>query len=183
MAQTHIGYTGWQQPDADVVPALATVEKPLPLPPVTPKPLVRIAADAGRAVDGRGIRWQRVAGFTAEGAAMVATPTTAPVIERPGGDSPHIVYDVNWTKAGPVALGVVAAPGLDVRGGGRHRIAVSVDDAAPVILNLMAGETEETWGRSVIENRRVASTVLPALSAGKHRVTLWLVDPEVVVQG
>ncbi len=64
MAQTHIGYTGWQQPDADVMPALATVEKPLPLPPVTPKPLVRIAADAGRAVEGRGIRWQRVAGFT-----------------------------------------------------------------------------------------------------------------------
>ncbi len=183
MAQTHIGYTGWQQPDADVMPALATVEKPLPLPPVTPKPLLRIAADAGRAVDGRGIRWQRVAGLTAEGTAMVATPTSAPVIERPGGDSPHIAYDVNWTNAGPVTLGVVAAPGLDVRGGGKHRIAVSVDDGAPIMLNLMEGETEETWGRSVIENRRVASTMLPALSAGKHRVTLWLVDPEVVVQG
>ncbi len=148
MAQTHIGYTGWQQPDADVMPALATVEKPLPLPPVTPKPWSGSPPTPVRAVDGRGLRWQRVAGFTAEGAAMVATPTTAPVIERPGGDSPHIVYDVNWTKAGPVTLGVVAAPGLDVRGGGKHRIAVSVDDGAPVVLNLMAGETEETWGRS-----------------------------------
>ncbi len=114
---------------------------------------------------------------------MVATPTTAPIIERPGGDSPHIVYDVNWTKGGPVMLGVIAAPGLDVRGGGKHRVAVSVDDGAPVVLNLMAAETEESWGRSVIENRRVASTLLPALSAGKHRVTLWLVDPEVVVEG
>ena len=35
----------------------------------------------------------------------------------------------------------------------------------------------------MIETRRVASTVLPALASGKHRVTLWLVDPEVVVQG
>lgn len=183
MAQTHIGYTGWQQPDTDVMPALATVEKPLPLPPLTPKPSLLIAADTGRAVDGRGIRWQRVAGFTAEGAAMVATPTTARVIEQPGGDSPHIVYDVNRTKGGPVTLGIVAAPGLDVRGGGQHRIAVSVDDGAPVILNLMAGETEESWGRSVIENRRVGSTTLPNLLAGRHRITLWLVDPEVVVEG
>ncbi|CAM2999091.1 MULTISPECIES: glycosyl hydrolase 115 family protein [Sphingomonas] len=182
MAQTHIGYTGWQQPDTDVMPALATIEKPLPLPPVAPKPPVRIAADAGRAVDGRGIRWQRVPGFTAEGAAMVATPNTVPVIERPGGDSPHIVYDVNWARGSPVTLGVVTAPGLDVRGGGKHRIAVSVDDGAPIILNLMEGETEERWGRSVIENRRAASTALPALSAGKHRVILWLVDPEVVVE-
>lgn len=60
---------------------------------------------------------------------------------------------------------------------------MSVDDDAPVVLNLMAGETEESWGRSVIENRRVASIALPALSAGRHRVTLWLVDPEVVVEG
>ncbi|KTW02985.1 glycosyl hydrolase 115 family protein [Sphingomonas sanguinis] len=183
MAQTHIGYTGWQQPDSDVMPALATVEKPLPLPPIAAMPHLRIAADAGRAINGRGVRWQRVAGFTADGAAMVATPTTAPVIERPGGDSPHIVYEVNWDRTGPVTLGVVTAPGLDVRGGGKHRIALSVDDGAPIMLNLMAGESEASWGRAVIENRRVAATVLPSLAAGRHRLTLWLVDPEVVVEG
>ncbi len=183
MAQTHIGYTGWQQPDADVMPALATVAKPLPLPPSTPSPHLRIAADAGRAVDGRGIRWEAVAGFTAEGAAMVATPASAPVIERPGGDSPHIAYDMNWDRSGPATLGVVAAPGLDVRGGGKHRIAVSIDDGAPTMLNLMAGETEANWGRSVIENRRLATLALPMLSQGRHRVTLWLVDPEVVLEG
>ena len=183
MAQTHIGYTGWQQPDSDVMPALASVEKPLPLPPVVAAPRLRIAADAGRAVEGRGLRWQRVAGFTADGAAMVATPTTAPMIEKPGGDSPHIVYDVNWNHAGPVTLGIVAAPGLDVRGGGKHRVAISVDDGAPIMLNLMEGENEASWDRAVIENRRVATTVLPSLAAGRHRVTLWLVDPEVVVEG
>ncbi|MDQ1230564.1 hypothetical protein QE379_001990 [Sphingomonas sp. SORGH_AS 879] len=183
MAQTHIGYTGWQQPDADVMPALASVAKPLPLPPSTPAPRLALAADAGRAVDGRGISWQRVAGFTAEGAAMVANLASAPVVERPGGDSPHIVYDLNWDRAGPATLGVVAAPGLDVRGGGQHRIAVSVDGGAPVMLDLMAGETEESWGRAVIENRRIATTRLTDLTKGRHRVTLWLVDPEIVVQG
>ncbi|WP_230482900.1 glycosyl hydrolase 115 family protein [Sphingomonas sp. Leaf21] len=183
MAQTHIGYTGWQQPGSDVMPALASVAKSLPLPPSTPAPRLRLAADAGRAVDGRGIRWQRVDGFTADGAAMVANPSSAPVIARPGGDSPHIDYSVKWDRGGPATLGVVAAPGLDVRGGGKHRIAVSVDGAAPVTLNLMAGETEAKWDRAVIENHRTATTRLPSLSPGTHRITLWLVDPEVVVEG
>lgn len=183
MAQTHIGYTGWQQPDRDVMPALATRERPLPLPATAGVRPATIPADAGRAVDGRGITWQRVADFTAEGAAMVATPTTAPPIERPGGDTPHIVYDVAWKGGSAAKLDVIAAPGLDVRGGGRHRIAVSVDNGAPVILNLMAGENEARWNRSVIDNRRVATTPLPSLSTGQHRITLWLVDPEVVVEG
>ncbi|MEJ8629764.1 hypothetical protein P0F65_07690 [Sphingomonas sp. I4] len=60
---------------------------------------------------------------------------------------------------------------------------MSVDNGAPVILNLMAGENEARWERSVIDNRRVATTSLPSLAAGQHRVTLWLVDPEVVVEG
>ncbi len=70
-----------------------------------------------------------------------------------------------------------------MRGGGKHRVALSVDDGAPIMLNLMAGESEASWGRAVIENRRVAATVLPSLAAGRHRLTLWLVDPEVVVEG
>lgn len=183
MAQTHIGYTGWQQPDRDIMPALATRERPLSLPAPSGSRPALIPADAGRAVGGRGIKWQRVADFTAEGAAMVATPTTAPAIERPGGDTPRIVYDVTWKGGGVAKLDVIAAPGLDVRGGARHRIAVSIDNGAPVILNLMEGENEARWERSVIDNRRVATTSLPSLVAGQHRVTLWLVDPEVVVEG
>jgi hypothetical protein len=183
MAQTHIGYTGWQQPDRDVMPALATRERPLPLPATTSARPAMIPADTGRAIDGRGIRWQRVAGFTADGAAMVATPTTAPAIERPGGDTPRIVYGVTWKGGGAASLDVIAAPGLDVRGGGQHRIAVSIDNGAPVILNLMVGENEARWNQSVIDNRRVATIPLPSLSTGEHRVTLWLVDPEVVVEG
>lgn len=95
MAQTHIGYTGWQQPDMDVMPALATVAAPLPVPAMATPPLRSIAADAGRAIDGAGVRWQRVAGFTAAGAAMIAMPATAPAIERPGGAGPQLAYAID----------------------------------------------------------------------------------------
>lgn len=182
MAQTHIGYTSWQQPDRDVMPALATSNRSLPLPPVKPRPFQVIAADSGRTVDGAGVRWQRVPNFTAEGAAMIATPSTAPAIERPGGGSPHLAYAMTADRDGPLTLHVVAAPGLDVRGTGRHRVAVSIDDGAPVMLDLMAGEAKGGWDRAVIENRRVAMTVLPSVRAGRHSLRLWLVDPEVVVE-
>ena len=182
MAQTHIGYTGWQQPDADVMPALATVAKPLPAPAPMAPPLRRIAADAGRPVDGAGVRWQRVAGFTAEGAAMIAMPTTAAAIERPGGAGPQIAYTVDL-PAGPRRIDVVAAPGLDVRGTGRHRVALSLDDGAPVVVDLLAGETEARWGKAVADNRRVAGATLPVARAGRHTLHVWLIDPQVVIEG
>ncbi|MEA1085367.1 glycosyl hydrolase 115 family protein [Sphingomonas sp. CD22] len=182
MAQTHIGYTGWQQPDADVMPALATVAAPLPVPAMVAPPLRRIAADAGRTIDGAGLRWQRVAGFTAEGAAMIATPVTAPAIERPGGAGPQLAYTIDL-PAGARRFDVVAAPGLDVRGTGRHRVALSLDRGAPVIVNLLAGETEARWGKAVADNRRVAGATLPVARSGRHVLHLWLVDPQVVIEG
>ncbi|WP_137899324.1 glycosyl hydrolase 115 family protein [Sphingomonas sp. 2SG] len=182
MAQTHIGYTGWQQPDVDVMPALATVAAPLPVPAMATPPLRSIAADAGRAIDGAGVRWQRVAGFTAAGAAMIATPATAPAIERPGGAGPQLAYAIDL-PAGARRFDVVAAPGLDVRGTGRHRVALSLDGGAPVIVDLLAGETEARWGKAVADNRRVAGATLPVTRAGRHVLHVWLVDPQVVIEG
>ncbi len=182
MAQTHIGYTGWQQPDADVMPALGPVA-PLPTPaPLLRRPLRSIPADSGRATDGAGIAWQRIAGFTAEGGAMVATPATAPAIERPGGAGPRISYAIDLPAGGPLRFDVVAAPGLDVRGTGHHRVALSLDDGAPVIVDLLGDETNATWSRAVADNRRIAGTALPGATPGRHRLHLWLVDPQVVVE-
>ncbi len=182
MAQTHIGYTGWQEPTRDVMPALATIAAPVPVRAPSPQPFATIAADAGDAIDGAGVHWQRVEGFTAEGAAMIATPFTAAAIERPGGTSPQIAYPVTLSGGNPVALTVVAAPGLDVRGTGRQRVALSVDAGTPMMLDLLASETDASWARAVADNRRTATATFPAVRAGRHVVHLWVVDPQVVVE-
>ena len=183
MAQTHIGYTGWQQPEVDRMPSLWTVASAGPRPaPVAAPPIAIIAADAGRLIDGGTIRWQRIAGFTADGAAMVATPATVSPIEQPGGTGPQIAYRVNLPAAGAFRFDVVAAPGLDVRGSGHHRVALSIDGGAPVIVDLLAHEDEARWRRAVADNARVAGTSLSVTRAGRHTLHLWLVDPEVVVE-
>ncbi|WP_419810052.1 glycosyl hydrolase 115 family protein [Sphingomonas sp.] len=183
MAQTHIGYTGWQQPPADVMPTLATVSTPLPaIAAEPPPPLVVLTADAGRVVDGAGMRWQRVPGLTAEGAAMIARPATIAPIEEPGGASPQLAWPLTLARAGAITVDVVAAPGLDVRGTGRQRLALSLDGRAPVIVDLLAGEDEARWRRAVIANRRVARVTMADVTAGRHVLHLWLVDPQIVVE-
>lgn len=200
MAQTHIGYTGWQQPDRDVMPpvqriaapATRTANQSLP----TPKP--DAAAGAGtsfleqdgviaieaehhaQAVGGAGVAWitiphlgKTLSGVTAEAAATV---------EHPGGASPHLVYRVTLARSGPFDLLVFASPGLDVRGRGLHRYAVSVDDGPPQIVNLLAGENEASWGRAVADAIRIGRTRIDVPSPGPHLVKLWMVDPEVVFQ-
>lgn len=183
MAQTHIGYTGWQEPKVDTMPALASAAHPLPIAavPPAPAPAITIAADAGRAIDGNGVRWQRVPGFTAQGAAMIATPASAPAIEHPGGGSAQIAYPLDLPRAAAATIRVVAAPGLDVRGTGHQRLALSIDDGAARILDLLAGDDAARWARAVIDNRRTASATF-ALPSGRHTLHLWLVDPQVVIE-
>jgi hypothetical protein len=114
-------------------------------------------------------------------AAVIASPVTGEPIARPGGTSPHLTYAFTAT-AGPVQVKVTAAPGLDVRGNGQQRFAVSIDGGAPQIVNLLADASDKAWGQSVIDNRRVGAATLTIAAPGKHRVSVWLVDPEVVFE-
>ncbi|WP_242096038.1 glycosyl hydrolase 115 family protein [Sphingomonas sp. CROZ-RG-20F-R02-07] len=182
MAQTHIGYTGWQEPAADVMPALASVAAPLPIPATEPAPFATLAADAGRPMDGAGFHWQMVPNFTAGGAAMAVTPVAAAPIEHPGGVSPQIVYPVTLPPGRMVSVSVVAAPGLDVRGTRRQRLALSIDAGAPVPIDLLAGDDDSRWRGAVSDNRRIATAILPVARSGRHALHLWLVDPQVVVE-
>jgi hypothetical protein len=185
MAQTHIGYTRWQEPPKDVLPALWTVAeaRAQPAPTRSPvcTPIVSHDASDAEMVAGNGYTWQKVPGLGLTPAAVIASPVTGEPIARPGGTSPHLTYAFTAT-AGPVQVKVTAAPGLDVRGNGQQRFAVSIDGGAPQIVNLLADASDKAWGQSVIDNRRVGAATLTIAAPGKHRVSVWLVDPEVVFE-
>ena len=59
---------------------------------------------------------------------------------------------------------------------------MSIDDGPPQIVNLLAGETEASWGRAVADAIRIGRSRIEVASAGRHIVKLWLVDPNVVFQ-
>jgi hypothetical protein len=187
MAQTHIGYTGWQEPPKDVLPALWTVAD-APAAPASPPPCpaiaTRDAADAVATVDGGGYRWQTVPGMGVAPAAMTAAPVTGAPIEQPAGGSPHLDYAFDTAAAGPVRVAVTVAPALDVRGLGEQRFAVSIDGGAPQIVNvaLDVDKDHEAWSRAVAANRTIGTVTLPVARPGAHRLSLWLVDPELVFE-
>ncbi|HEX4736524.1 MAG TPA: glycosyl hydrolase 115 family protein [Allosphingosinicella sp.] len=199
MAQTHIGYTGWQQPDRDVMPPVQRIHIPkagegievmASEPPrvgtgafVERDGIVAIEAEHhAEAVGGNGVGWITIPhlGRTLSGV-TTTTDTFAPV-EHPGGSSPHLSYEVRLDRAGPLDVLVYASPGLDISGHGQQRYAVSIDGGAPQIVNLLAGDNEAKWGRAVADAIRIGRSRIDVATAGRHVVTLWLVDPNVVFQ-
>jgi len=119
--------------------------------------------------------------------AIEAAPITASRIENPGGNSPHLEYEVNIADTGMVKLRVFTAPSIDPTHGKGLWYAISVDDEQPKKVNI----------DPLIENPRIAQNVMEAASAneikelisthyitkpGKHIIKYWLVDPQVVLE-
>jgi hypothetical protein len=184
MAQTHISYTGWQQPDRDVMPEVKTLAGPghpgLPRAPIRWNGAAVDAAHFAAAVPAAGLAWRRIPNLGRTGGALAAFPMTAP--PPAPGKGPRLDYALSIPKAGEVTIEVQAAPDLDVGGKGWLRYAVGIDDEAPQVANLLAGETTATWARAVADNVRRGTTRHRIARPGRHVVHIWAVDPQVVFE-
>jgi len=124
--------------------------------------------------------WTVIPNFGRTLSGVTSYPSTAPA-STPG-KGPSLDYLVDFEKAGPVDLTVLVAPTLDFRGGKGLTYAVSIDDAAPVIVNSQPDRSDKAWDKAVADNVRSQTTSLNVPSAGPHKVRLWRVDPGVVFE-
>ncbi|RHW18493.1 hypothetical protein D1610_08615 [Sphingomonas gilva] len=183
MAQTHIGYTGWQQPETDIMPQVhrvvpGTAATPRQGPAALPAPLtIEAAAFASQRPDGDA-RWITVPGLGITGRAVTPWPQIASA--RSAGEGPMLEYDVTLPR-GEVQLEVLAAPSLDVTGTGR-RYAIAIGDAPPQTIDLWAGTGEREWAEAVSNSVRITTSRHRIETAGRHRIRLWMVDPGVVIE-
>ncbi|MQY10711.1 hypothetical protein SRB5_08240 [Streptomyces sp. RB5] len=144
------------------------------------------AEHAVRAVGGPGIRWQRIDGVGRDGAGLTPVPVTAPT-QTPGGDSPHLEYEVSLLAGGEVTLWTYLSPRNPALAGTGLRYAVSFDDDAPQTVDIIAvsgsddGGMNNQWARNTSDNVSRTAT-RHTLAAGTHRLKFWMVDPTVVVQ-
>jgi len=197
MAQTHIGYTSWQEPKVQVMPEVRRV-------PLRGRSVPAIAFDApsrdgaaktvieavhySRAVDGQGLRWQAIPHLGQGEGAMLALPqgraATTPA------DGVRLEYDIVVERPGALAIDLVLVPTLDTTGGSTLRIGVSLDQGPVQVLsdslvpapNASLSQAQRDWSQAVIENQRVLHAVLPAVAAGRHTLKLWRLDDNVVLQ-
>jgi hypothetical protein len=123
---------------------------------------------------------QTLSGMRSDGPASAPSAT-------PGQDSPNLGYRMYLFTPGEVTVSLVVAPSLNVAPDRGLRVAVSLDDAEPAIVEIVpAGYTAENgnldWERSVMDGFRTVTTSHEVADAGYHTLTVWMVDPAVVVQ-
>ncbi|MBT9394600.1 glycosyl hydrolase 115 family protein [Hymenobacter sp. NST-14] len=192
MDQTHIGYTYWQQPEQNAMPAVQTLPQPASpaaAPPAAPAPAAYVSVEAenySRAVSAGGISWQRLPDLGRTAGAVTTFPVTAAATAAPGGSSPHLEYRFTLTQTGPVTVHAYLAPTLNFPGGPGLRYAVSIDDEAPQLINLHTGLVADNgnrpWEKAVADNILLKTSAHTLARPGEHVLRFWRVDPGVVLE-
>ncbi len=196
MAQTHIGYTNWQQPPEQVMPTVTRVASdasPTPVQPpavAAPSDLIVIEPPAvSRTVDAAGLSWRVIPHLGRTSGAITAFPQGRPATTE--ADAVRIEYDINLEHDGALEALLHLVPTLDTTGGARLALGVSLDDGpmVPIIDSLIPAPTATTlqeqrdWNRAVETNARVLRAAFPGVRAGRHTLKIWRLDDNVVRSG
>ena len=208
MLQTHISYSGWQQPEQDVLPALQRVDlreqapkvqaQSLAFAPVVgrvgsagPHAAATIAIEAAqfsRSTSAQGLQWQVVPRLGRTDGAVISLPQGRAATNKQ--DDMRLEYDVDLLGAGQLHVQLQLVPTLDVSGAGEQRIGVSIDDGAMTVLSsrLQPAPTEATtqaqhdWNRAVEDNVVRLELTLPDVGPGRHTIKVWRLDDNLPLQ-
>ncbi|MEU4236827.1 glycosyl hydrolase 115 family protein [Actinoplanes sp. NPDC026619] len=97
-------------------------------------------------------------------------------------------YPMTLTSSGPVTITAYLSPRNNVRPTDGLKYAISVDGAAPQVVNvtIATGANDTTmnrqWARNTSDNINRTTTTHTIAAPGRHTLTFWAVDPTVIVQ-
>ena len=202
MDQTHIGYTGWQEPPVNKMPDVKTIALPAPPKmgeaiegndqkiPVNEYPSVfydhngYIAIEAehySKAVGNSTANWMIIPDYGRTLSGVTPTPVTAKS-QEPGGNSPHLEYDINLADTGKIDIEAYISPTIDFTGENGLHYAISIDNGQPQVVNINADRSQAAWSRDVSDNIKKLTTTVHITTKGRHILKYWMVDPGVVLQ-
>jgi len=195
MLQTHIGYTTWQQPATNVMPEVKRVNQGAPPSihftagrPANPDVFSIEAPHFSRAVNGAGLTWRVIPNLGRTLGGVTAFPQFRPATSQQ--DGVRLEYDVKTAHAGDLNVQLIMIPTLDVSGGGKLRIGVSIDDGPVRIVtdsmipapNSATQQPQRDWNKAVMDNARLLPVAFPGVSAGSHTIKVWRIDGNMVLQ-
>lgn len=182
MAQTHIGYNNWQQPETNVKPSLP--EKPFPVKSADLN-AVNINADKYKTAQGS---WHKIIGGGRFGSAVSYYPSSERS-EKYFSDK-YLEYEFELPKnaqGSELEITCYTSPTLDFLAKD-HFIALSVDGGETQMLDIHAdkriawGIDRIAWEQSVINNCYKTKTSVPLNSQKKHTLRVYLTDGAVVYE-
>jgi hypothetical protein len=193
MLQTHIGYTNWQQPEAQVMPDVRRVSgaaEPIrfDMQPLAAGSGAIEAGDYVRALGGKGLAWKVIPHLGRTRGAVLTLPQGRPATTT--ADGVRLEYAVAVARAGDLSVRLILTPTLGTGADGRLRVGVSIDNGPVQVLsdlltpspNAADNQAKHDWERAVEDNARVLEARFPGVAAGKHVVKVWRIDDNVVLQ-
>jgi len=199
MNQVHMNYVIWNDPTQQTMPSIVRVSADTPPEKLAAKvvfarPDTLVAtvqsAPAGEydeASKAPGLAWKKIANL-GRGDAMIAWPqgraATTPA------DRMWLGYNVVASGEGPARVTVQLAPTLDTLGGEGVRLGVSLDEGDVQILTSRLSATgggattpgQQAWYKAVKDNAQTLEHTFENVSAGPHRLKVWRLDDNLVLE-
>ncbi len=139
------------------------------------------AAHFQRKRDGNGISWTEVPNLGRTDASMITLPVTAgPSV--PGGNAPVLEYDICFRDSGTYVVTAFLSPTLNYHNNEGLRFAVSMDEDAPLTLNMHREQGLDLWNTWVAGNINRQSAEIQIPGPGVHTLKYWRIDAGVVLQ-
>jgi len=142
-----------------------------------------IAIDAphfARAIGQGGVEWRDLGGLGRTTGGVTTFPVLAPD-SIPGGASPRLTYDLQFSAPRDVTIEFHCAPSLDFQPGEGLRFAWSLGDGEPRVVKLDTMQSNRTWEQAVAESVRKV-TVKARVTPGHNVLSFWRVTPGVVLE-
>lgn len=134
-----------------------------------------------RAIGSNSLQWLTIPDLGRTLSGVEATPVTAPSI-TPGGNSPHLEYDLNLSDTGSISVQTYLSPIIAFNRKPIH-FGISFDDEQPRLIDISTGnEDGRVWNKMVADNIRIAVSQHRIARPGKHVLKFWFADPAVVLQ-
>jgi len=132
--------------------------------------------------------WTVLPGLGRSGDAITVAPPTMPKAsiseifsaEQLSAASPSLQYDFFAVRSGPTTVEAYCLPTHAVNDRSKLRYAVAIDDERPRMVNIDSPEFSTKWKANVLANAAIGRT-LHDIKAGKHTLTIWAVDPAIVL--
>ncbi|MDB4917850.1 MAG: hypothetical protein JWM95_5494 [Gemmatimonadetes bacterium] len=129
------------------------------------------------------IQWTRIPDLGRTLSGMEALPVDAKV-QTPGLEtSARLEYRMFMFDSGAVSVRAYFSPQLNFTGNPKGvRYAISFDDEAPQVMNILADSSDKAWEQNVSDNVSQAISKHTLAKSGEHVLKFWMVDPGAVLQ-
>ena len=210
MDQTHIGYTFWNQPPANAMPAVTQIQvEEHQSRPGAPPGGHRKTTLQPEGVPPAGFKgFVEHNGYVSIDAADTSTPVSMQRassslhwVELPGYDedgaamtlfpvtassemnsAAELDYSVYLFDKGSFTLHLRLAPTLNFVPGRGLRLAVSVDDGPRKVVDVLEQNTQHDWEIAVGDGVKKVQVPVAIAGPGAHVLHVWAVDPGVVLE-